>query len=204
MSLIGPRPERPEYVELFAKLVPGYTERLRVKSGITGWAQANGLRGQTSIADRVEFDNYYIENWSLALDLRILALTAVELLRFRDGRSDSLRDHASQPTAVPSFCLVVRVELRCAGRGRRLAGAARNNNRRQHVSAVIAPFEVAALAPPSLARDEPWSSTAARTVTARSVRVRRSVHYRRTAPSTGPRCERRRHLRTERSAHGST
>jgi lipopolysaccharide/colanic/teichoic acid biosynthesis glycosyltransferase len=128
MSLIGPRPERPEYVELFAKVVPGYTERLRVKSGITGWAQANGLRGQTSIADRVEFDNYYIENWSLALDLRILALTAVELLRFRDGRSDSLRDRASQHTAVPSACLVVRVELGCAGRGRRLAGAARNNN----------------------------------------------------------------------------
>jgi lipopolysaccharide/colanic/teichoic acid biosynthesis glycosyltransferase len=128
MSLIGPRPERPEYVELFAKLVPGYTERHRVKSGITGWAQAHGLRGQTSIADRVELDNYYIENWSLALDLRILALTMVELLRFRDGRQDSLRNRSSQRTAVPSVRLVVRVEPGCAGRGRRLAGAPGCNN----------------------------------------------------------------------------
>lgn len=86
MSIIGPRPERPEFVERFSKEVPGYTDRLRVKSGITGWAQANGLRGQTSIAARVELDNYYIENWSLRLELRILALTVLELLRFRDGR----------------------------------------------------------------------------------------------------------------------
>jgi lipopolysaccharide/colanic/teichoic acid biosynthesis glycosyltransferase len=142
MSLIGPRPERPEYVELFARLVPGYTERHRVKSGITGWAQAHGLRGQTSIADRVEFDNYYIENWSLALDLRILALTVVELLRFRDGRPDSLRDRCSQRTGVPSVCLAVRVgvQLGCAGRGRQLAGAAPNNN----PPSVVA-FEVVAL-----------------------------------------------------------
>lgn len=87
MSLIGPRPERPEFVELFAMQVPGYTNRHRVKSGITGWAQVHGLRGQTSIADRVELDNYYIDNWSIGLDLRILALTVVELLRFRDGRA---------------------------------------------------------------------------------------------------------------------
>jgi lipopolysaccharide/colanic/teichoic acid biosynthesis glycosyltransferase len=103
MSLVGPRPERPEFVELFAKMVPGYAERHRVKSGITGWAQANGLRGQTSIADRVELDNYYIENWSLSLDLRILALTVVELLRFRDGRPDnnlSSHDSASATAAV--------------------------------------------------------------------------------------------------------
>jgi lipopolysaccharide/colanic/teichoic acid biosynthesis glycosyltransferase len=145
MSLIGPRPERPEYVELFARVVPGYTERLRVKSGITGWAQANGLRGQTSIADRVEFDNYYIENWSLALDLRILALTAVELLRFRDGRSDSLRDRASQHTAVPSFCVVVGLnsDALVADDGSR--GRLATTTRRQHVSAVIASFEVAAV-----------------------------------------------------------
>lgn len=90
MSVIGPRPERPEFVERFAKEVPGYSKRHRVKSGITGWAQANGLRGQTSIADRVELDNYYIENWSLGLDLRILALTVVEVLRFRDGRPSAV------------------------------------------------------------------------------------------------------------------
>ena len=128
MSLIGPRPERPEYVELFAKVVPGYTERQRVKSGITGWAQANGLRGQTSIVDRVELDNYYIENWSFALDLRIVALTVVELLRFRDGRADSLRDRPSQRTTVASVRVIVRVELACDGRGRRLAAAPCRNN----------------------------------------------------------------------------
>jgi exopolysaccharide biosynthesis polyprenyl glycosylphosphotransferase len=85
MSIVGPRPERPEFVELFAKEVRHYDDRHRVKSGITGWAQVNGLRGQTSIADRVEWDNYYIENWSLAFDLRVLVLTIAEVLRFRDS-----------------------------------------------------------------------------------------------------------------------
>jgi lipopolysaccharide/colanic/teichoic acid biosynthesis glycosyltransferase len=85
MSIVGPRPERPEFVELFAREVKHYDERHRVKSGITGWAQVNGLRGQTSIADRVEWDNYYIENWSLAFDLRVLVLTIAEVLRFRDS-----------------------------------------------------------------------------------------------------------------------
>jgi exopolysaccharide biosynthesis polyprenyl glycosylphosphotransferase len=83
MSLVGPRPERPEFVERFARDVARYEDRHRVKSGITGWAQVHGLRGQTSIADRVEWDNYYIQNWSLRLDLRILALTVAEILRFR-------------------------------------------------------------------------------------------------------------------------
>jgi exopolysaccharide biosynthesis polyprenyl glycosylphosphotransferase len=83
MSLVGPRPERPEFVKRFVRDVARYEDRHRVKSGITGWAQVHGLRGQTSIADRVEWDNYYIRNWSLRLDLRIIALTVVELLRFR-------------------------------------------------------------------------------------------------------------------------
>ena len=83
MSLVGPRPERPEYVERFTTEVDGYVDRHRVKSGITGWAQVRGLRGQTSISERVEWDNYYIQNWSLSLDMRILALTAVEVLRAR-------------------------------------------------------------------------------------------------------------------------
>ena len=83
MSFVGPRPERPEFVEQFEQSVRGYSDRHRVKSGITGWAQVHGLRGQTSIADRAEWDNYYIENWSLWLDLKILLLTVVAVLRVR-------------------------------------------------------------------------------------------------------------------------
>ncbi len=81
MSIIGPRPERPEFVELFRQDVTRYGDRHRVKSGITGWAQVHGLRGQTSLAERVEWDNYYIAHWSLALDLKILALTFGAVLR---------------------------------------------------------------------------------------------------------------------------
>jgi exopolysaccharide biosynthesis polyprenyl glycosylphosphotransferase len=77
MSLIGPRPERPEFVGLFEQSVYRYGDRLRVKSGITGWAQVNGLRGKTSLSDRVEWDNFYIENWSLWLDLKVLLLTVL-------------------------------------------------------------------------------------------------------------------------------
>ncbi len=83
MSIVGPRPERPEYVERFSSEVARYEDRHRVKSGITGWAQVHGLRGQTSIADRVEWDNWYIQNWSLRLDLRIVAMTIAEVLRMR-------------------------------------------------------------------------------------------------------------------------
>jgi exopolysaccharide biosynthesis polyprenyl glycosylphosphotransferase len=82
MSLIGPRPERPEFVGLFEQSVYRYGDRHRVKSGITGWSQVNGLRGKTSLADRVEWDNYYIENWSLWLDIKILLLTVVSVVRF--------------------------------------------------------------------------------------------------------------------------
>lgn len=81
MGLVGPRPERPEFADLFEMQVRRYGERHRVKAGITGWAQVHGLRGQTSIADRAEFDNYYIENWSLLLDIKILILTVLAVLR---------------------------------------------------------------------------------------------------------------------------
>jgi exopolysaccharide biosynthesis polyprenyl glycosylphosphotransferase len=84
MSLIGPRPERPEFVELFGRDIARYGDRHRVKSGITGWAQVHGLRGQTSLAERVEWDNYYIAHWSLALDFKIALLTILALFRNAD------------------------------------------------------------------------------------------------------------------------
>jgi exopolysaccharide biosynthesis polyprenyl glycosylphosphotransferase len=79
MGIIGPRPERPEFVELFQHDIARYGDRHRVKSGITGWAQVHGLRGQTSLAERVEWDNYYIAHWSLSLDVKILVLTVAAL-----------------------------------------------------------------------------------------------------------------------------
>ena len=86
MSLVGPRPERVAYVRTFEQHISRYTDRHRVKSGLTGWAQVNGLRGQTSLEDRIEWDNHYIRNWSLRLDFKILALTVAEVLRFRSSR----------------------------------------------------------------------------------------------------------------------
>jgi exopolysaccharide biosynthesis polyprenyl glycosylphosphotransferase len=81
MSIVGPRPERPEFVELFERRIDRYDDRHRVKSGITGWAQVHGLRGKTSLSDRIEWDNYYIENWSLWLDCKILLMTLVAVLK---------------------------------------------------------------------------------------------------------------------------
>jgi len=80
MSLVGPRPERPFFVESFRERIPRYLERHGVKSGLTGWAQVNGLRGDSSIEDRTRFDIWYVENWTLALDLKILVLTALRFL----------------------------------------------------------------------------------------------------------------------------
>jgi lipopolysaccharide/colanic/teichoic acid biosynthesis glycosyltransferase len=84
MSLIGPRPERTAYVEQFERAVYRYPDRHRVKSGLTGWAQVHGLRGETSLEDRIEWDNYYIENWSPMLDLKIVLMTLTVVLR-RNG-----------------------------------------------------------------------------------------------------------------------
>jgi Undecaprenyl-phosphate glucose phosphotransferase len=75
MSLVGPRPERPVFVEEFRRRFPGYMLRHKVKAGMTGWAQVNGWRGNTSLEKRLEYDLYYIERWSLAFDLKILLLT---------------------------------------------------------------------------------------------------------------------------------
>jgi exopolysaccharide biosynthesis polyprenyl glycosylphosphotransferase len=80
MSIVGPRPERPEFVELFEPRIHRYDDRHRVRAGMTGWAQVNGLRGQTSLSDRIEWDNYYIENASFWLDLKIMGRTMLELV----------------------------------------------------------------------------------------------------------------------------
>ncbi|MEL6272543.1 MAG: undecaprenyl-phosphate glucose phosphotransferase, partial [Chloroflexota bacterium] len=77
MSLVGPRPERPVYVQQFRENIPRYMERHREKSGMTGWAQVNGLRGDTSIAERTTYDLWYVENWSLWLDIKIIIRTVV-------------------------------------------------------------------------------------------------------------------------------
>ncbi len=81
MSLVGPRPERPVYVAQFRRSIPRYMDRHREKAGMTGWAQVNGLRGDTSIAERTKYDLWYIENWSLLLDIKILLRTLVNIFR---------------------------------------------------------------------------------------------------------------------------
>jgi exopolysaccharide biosynthesis polyprenyl glycosylphosphotransferase len=85
MSLVGPRPERPVYVEQFRRSIPRYMDRHREKAGMTGWAQVNGLRGDTSIIERTRYDVWYIENWSLRLDFRILIRTLLTVFRDRNA-----------------------------------------------------------------------------------------------------------------------
>ncbi len=84
MSLVGPRPERPVFVEQFKQLIPRYVERHQEKAGMTGWAQVNGLRGDTSIVERTKYDLYYIENWSLLFDFKIILKTFVKLFTTRN------------------------------------------------------------------------------------------------------------------------
>jgi Undecaprenyl-phosphate glucose phosphotransferase len=81
MSLVGPRPEQPIFVQQFRQMVPRYMERHREKAGLTGWAQVNGLRGDTSIWERTKYDLYYIEHWSLWFDFKIMLLTAFKFFR---------------------------------------------------------------------------------------------------------------------------
>jgi exopolysaccharide biosynthesis polyprenyl glycosylphosphotransferase len=81
MSLVGPRPERPHFAEQFSREVPRYAGRTRMPGGLTGWAQVNGLNGDTSIFERARFDNYYVEHWSAWLDLVILARTVATVIR---------------------------------------------------------------------------------------------------------------------------
>ena len=85
MSLVGPRPERPQFVERFRAEIPGYMQKHLVKAGITGWAQINDYRGDTDLRKRIEYDLFYIENWSIWFDIRILALTLVRVIRSRNA-----------------------------------------------------------------------------------------------------------------------
>jgi lipopolysaccharide/colanic/teichoic acid biosynthesis glycosyltransferase len=80
MSVVGPRPERPHFVQEFLQTVARYNHRHALKVGITGWAQVNGWRGDTSIEKRVEYDLYYLQNWSFGFDLRIIALTVLSIV----------------------------------------------------------------------------------------------------------------------------
>jgi exopolysaccharide biosynthesis polyprenyl glycosylphosphotransferase len=85
MSLVGPRPERPMFVDQFKKSIPRYMERHKEKAGLTGWAQVNGLRGDTSIIERTKYDLWYIENWSLMLDIKIVLRTFINVFRDRNA-----------------------------------------------------------------------------------------------------------------------
>ena len=72
MSIVGPRPERPQFVEKFKEQIPRYMVKHQVRPGLTGWAQINGYRGDTSIRKRIDYDLYYIENWSMMFDIKII------------------------------------------------------------------------------------------------------------------------------------
>jgi len=85
MSLVGPRPERPVFVDQFRQIVPRYMDRHKEKAGLTGWAQINGLRGDTSVVERTKYDLWYIENWSLLLDVKIMIKTLLGFLRDRNA-----------------------------------------------------------------------------------------------------------------------
>jgi putative colanic acid biosynthesis UDP-glucose lipid carrier transferase len=85
MSIVGPRPERPEFVQRFRREIPGYMQKHLVKAGITGWAQVNDLRGDTDLRERIRYDLYYIENWSPWFDLRIILLTVLHVFRTRNA-----------------------------------------------------------------------------------------------------------------------
>lgn len=85
MSLVGPRPERPAFVQQFRQSIPRYMDRHREKAGLTGWAQINGLRGDTSITERTKYDLWYIENWSLLLDIKIIIRTVLQVFNDRNA-----------------------------------------------------------------------------------------------------------------------
>ncbi|RMH00466.1 MAG: undecaprenyl-phosphate glucose phosphotransferase [Chloroflexi bacterium] len=102
MSLVGPRPEQRHYVEQFRKIVPRYMERHREKGGMTGWAQVNGLRGDTSITERTKYDLWYSENWSILLDIKIILRTIWQIFERKNGPRRDLESRPSELLHVSS------------------------------------------------------------------------------------------------------
>jgi len=111
MSLVGPRPERPAFADIFTSSIVEYAARHRVRPGITGWAQVHGLRGDTSIADRVRFDNYYVATWTLSGDLIILLSTAGLFLRQMVIAAVHTAANAQRPASAAIAGLVTEVML---------------------------------------------------------------------------------------------
>jgi hypothetical protein len=113
MSLVGPRPERPQYAELFVREHAGYERRQEVRPGLTGWAQVHGLRGQSSLADRLRWDNDYVQRWSLWLDLKILLLTMTAVVsdrgEARGSRAEAVR--SGDAPGSPRVRLTMRRDL---------------------------------------------------------------------------------------------
>jgi exopolysaccharide biosynthesis polyprenyl glycosylphosphotransferase len=89
MSLVGPRPEQPQYVYQFREQIPGYMSRHQEKGGMTGWAQVNGLRGDTSITERTKYDLWYMENWSILLDIKIILRTVWQIVERTNNRKQN-------------------------------------------------------------------------------------------------------------------
>jgi exopolysaccharide biosynthesis polyprenyl glycosylphosphotransferase len=105
MSLVGPRPEQAYYVEQFRQIVPRYMDRHREKGGMTGWAQVNGLRGDTSISERTKYDLWYSENWSILLDVKILLRTFWQILQRKNGEHHLASPELALPPRRPAALL---------------------------------------------------------------------------------------------------
>ena len=100
MSLIGPRPELPHFVDQFKESIPRYMVKHQVRPGITGWAQVNGLRGDTSIEERIRYDLYYIENWSVLLDIKILFKTVATVLKRENVYTNDVAEYSADKDKV--------------------------------------------------------------------------------------------------------
>jgi len=152
MSFVGPRPERTAFVRSFEQHVYRYVDRHRVKSGLTGWAQVQGLRGQTSLTDRVEWDNWYIENWSLRLDRGAMQAKVVEAPQLEHHeRGEEVGERPRHPVA------------RHGARGRREHGgcSAQREHRRVGETRDAAPLAPVAHPPLSARRGGRWGKMAA-------------------------------------------